>query len=79
VWFHASFATADPEVLVIAAADKTHRRHVIIESPHANLKTSALAHLPAVHRERRRSTSPAPPPMVPSDLARQPQQSCVAR
>ncbi len=37
------------------AADKTHRRHAIIEQVHADLKNSALAHLPSgqVHRQRR--------------------------
>ena len=29
------------------AADKTHRGHAIIEQVHADLKNSALAHLPS--------------------------------
>ena len=29
------------------AADKTHRDHAIIEQVHADLKSSALAHLPS--------------------------------
>ena len=47
VWrFHAFFTTADPGVLDTVAADKTHRGHAIIEQVHADLKGSALAHLP---------------------------------
>jgi hypothetical protein len=45
--FHAFFTTADPEVLDTVAADKTHRGHAIIEQVHADLKGSALAHLPS--------------------------------
>jgi hypothetical protein len=48
VWrFHAFFTTADPQVLDTVAADKTHRRHAIVEQVHADLKNSALAHLPS--------------------------------
>jgi hypothetical protein len=48
VWrFHAFFTTADPEVLDTVAADKTHRHHAVIEQVHADLKASALAHLPS--------------------------------
>lgn len=48
VWrFHAFFTTADPAVLDTVAADKTHRGHAIIEQVHADLKNSALAHLPS--------------------------------
>jgi hypothetical protein len=48
VWrFHAFFTTADPRVLDTLAADKTHRAHAIIEQVHADLKNSALAHLPS--------------------------------
>jgi hypothetical protein len=48
VWrFHAFFTTADPDLLDTVAADKTHRRHAIIEQVHADLKGSALAHLPS--------------------------------
>jgi len=45
--FHAFFTTTDPEVLDTVAADKTHRGHAIIEQVHADLKGSALAHLPS--------------------------------
>ena len=45
--FHAFFTTADPEVLDTVAADKTHRGHAVIEQVHADLKNSALAHLPS--------------------------------
>ena len=48
VWrFHAFFTTADPGVLDTVAADKTHRHHAVIEQVHADLKNSALAHLPS--------------------------------
>ena len=48
VWrFHAFFTTADPTILDTIAADKTHRAHAIIEQVHADLKSSALAHLPS--------------------------------
>jgi hypothetical protein len=43
--FHAFFTTADPAVLDTVGADKTHRAHAIIEQVHADLKSSALAHL----------------------------------
>ncbi len=45
--FHAFFTTTDPDVLGTVAADKTHRGHAIIEQVHADLKNSALAHLPS--------------------------------
>ena len=48
--FHAFFTTAPPEGpggLDTVAADKTHRGHAIIEQVHADLKHSALAHLPS--------------------------------
>jgi hypothetical protein len=45
--FHAFFTTADPAGLDTVAADKTHRGHAIIEQVHADLKASALAHLPS--------------------------------
>ena len=48
--FHAFFTTAPAEGrggLDTVAADKTHRRHAIIEQVHADLKGSALAHLPS--------------------------------
>jgi hypothetical protein len=48
VWrFHAFFTTTDPAILDTVAADKTHRAHAIIEQVHADLKSSALAHLPS--------------------------------
>jgi len=48
VWrFHAFFTTAEAQVLDTVAADKIHRHHAIIEQVHADLKNSALAHLPS--------------------------------
>jgi len=48
VWrFHAFFTTADPGLLDTVAADATHRHHAVIEQVHADLKNSALAHLPS--------------------------------
>jgi Transposase DDE domain group 1 len=48
VWrFHAFFTTTDPDLLDTVAADKIHRGHAIIEQVHADLKASALAHLPS--------------------------------
>ena len=45
--FHAFFTTTDPDVLGTVAADQTHRAHAIIENVNADLKSSALAHLPS--------------------------------
>ena len=45
--FHALFTTTDPKDADTVAADKTHRGHAIIEQVHADLKHSALAHLPS--------------------------------
>src|SRR3954447_17791026 len=45
--FHAFFTTTDPDILDTVAADKTHRGHAIVEQVHADLKNSALAHLPS--------------------------------
>ncbi len=45
--FHAFFTTAPADVLDTVAADQTHRGHAIIEQVHADLKNSALAHLPS--------------------------------
>ena len=45
--FHAFFTTTDPADLDTIDADKTHRGHAIIEQVHADLKHSALAHLPS--------------------------------
>lgn len=42
--FHAFFTTS---ALDTATADKTHRAHAIIEQVNADLKDSALAHLPS--------------------------------
>jgi hypothetical protein len=48
VWrFHAFFTTTDPDDLDTVDADKTHRQHAVIEQVHADLKNSALAHLPS--------------------------------
>jgi hypothetical protein len=45
--FHAFFTTTDPALLDTLAADVTHRAHAVIEQVHADLKNSALAHLPS--------------------------------
>ena len=45
--FHAFFTTSDADVLDTVAADKTHRGHAVVEQVHADLKGSALAHLPS--------------------------------
>jgi hypothetical protein len=45
--FHAFFTTTDPDVADTVAADKTHRAHAVIENVNADLKNSALAHLPS--------------------------------
>jgi hypothetical protein len=45
--FHAFFTTTGHDVADTVAADKTHRGHAIIEQVHADLKNSALAHLPS--------------------------------
>jgi hypothetical protein len=42
--FHAFFTTSNLDTIT---ADKTHRQHAIIEQVHADLKNSALAHLPS--------------------------------
>lgn len=42
--FHAFFTTSHLDTV---EADKTHRGHAIIEQVHADLKNSALAHLPS--------------------------------
>lgn len=48
VWRHHAFITTTPhEVADTVAADKIHRGHAIIEQIHADLKDSALAHLPS--------------------------------
>lgn len=43
--FHAFFTTSDLDTVT---ADQTHRKHAIIEQINADLKDSALAHLPSV-------------------------------
>lgn len=45
--FHAFFTTTSPAHADAVTADKTHRGHAIIEQVHADLKNSALAHLPS--------------------------------
>lgn len=45
--FHAFFTTTARSDLDTVAADKTHRGHAVIEQVHADLKASALAHLPS--------------------------------
>jgi Transposase DDE domain group 1 len=45
--FHAFFTTTAPDALDTVAADRSHRRHAIIENVHADLEASALAHLPS--------------------------------
>lgn len=50
VWrFHAFFTTTDSADLDTVAADKIHRRHAIVEQVHADLKNSALAHMPSAY------------------------------
>lgn len=45
--FHAFFTTVPAATLGTVAADKTHRKHARIEQVNADLKDSALAHLPS--------------------------------
>ena len=45
--FHAFFTTTAVTQLDTVTADQVHRRHAIIENVHADLKASALAHLPS--------------------------------
>ena len=48
LWRHHAFFTTTPrEVADTVAVDKIHRGHAIIEQVHADLKDSALAHLPS--------------------------------
>jgi hypothetical protein len=48
IWrFHAFFTTVDTQTMDTVTADKTHRGHAIIEQVNADLKNSALAHLPS--------------------------------
>ncbi|HXF01592.1 MAG TPA: IS1380 family transposase [Arthrobacter sp.] len=45
--FHAFFTTAGADSMDTVSADKTHRAHAVIEQVNADLKDSALAHLPS--------------------------------
>jgi hypothetical protein len=45
--FHALFTATAATDLGTVAADKLHRHHAIIEQVHADLKNSALAHIPS--------------------------------
>lgn len=48
VWrFHAFFTTVDDKDLDTVAVERIHRHHAIIEQVIADLKASALAHLPS--------------------------------
>lgn len=44
---HAFFTTSSTDEFDTVTADKTHRRHAIIEQVHADLKNGPLAHLPS--------------------------------
>ncbi|MGI8394457.1 IS1380 family transposase [Leucobacter sp. W1038] len=45
--FHAFFTTVTPDELDTVTVDQTHRHHAIIEQINADLKASALAHVPS--------------------------------
>src|SRR5699024_11916782 len=45
--FHAFFTTTPHAERDTVAADQVHRAHAIIENVHADLKASALAHMPS--------------------------------
>lgn len=45
--FHAFFTTTSVDERDTVTADRVHRAHAIIENVHADLKASALAHLPS--------------------------------
>lgn len=45
--FHSFFTTSSPDTTGTVTADQTHRKHAIIEQVNADLKNSALAHLPS--------------------------------
>jgi Transposase DDE domain group 1 len=45
--FHAFFTTTPADTADTVTADNTHRHHAIIENVNADLKNSALAHLPS--------------------------------
>jgi len=50
-WRHHAVFTDSP--LIMLQAETAHRGHAIIEQVHADLRAGPLAHLRAVHRERR--------------------------
>ena len=61
LWRHHAFFTTTPEGIAdTVAVDKVHRAHAIIEQVHADLKSSALAHLPSGRRAQlgRRAAHP---------------------
>ena len=86
--FHALVTTADPKILDTVTADATHRHHAVIEQVHADLKSSALAHLPSAafnanaagwSSPSSRSTSPAPPAPSPHPTSHErPPPPCAA-
>lgn len=45
--YHAFFTTTSEEDFDTVAADKAHRAHAVIEGVHADVKNSALAHMPS--------------------------------
>lgn len=45
--YHAFFTTTSQEAFDTVEADKFHRVHAVIENVHADLKNSALAHMPS--------------------------------
>lgn len=45
--YHGVFSTVPKEVLNTVDMDKTHRQHAVIEAVNAELKDSALAHMPS--------------------------------
>ena len=45
--YHGVFSTVSKEVLNTVDMDKTHRQHAVIEAVNAELKDSALAHIPS--------------------------------
>lgn len=45
--YHAFFTTTSEEDFDTVAADKAHRAHAVIENVHADVKNSALAHMPS--------------------------------
>ncbi|HLS02833.1 MAG TPA: IS1380 family transposase, partial [Beutenbergiaceae bacterium] len=45
--YHAFFTSASKDDVDTVAADKNHRAHAVIENVHADMKNSALAHMPS--------------------------------